>query len=118
MSETGELKAGYECPICAWPEPHSHTKEEIAERPAIDGARLAFEKQAREFMLQSYFKDARTGFWWSYPARLAREDSDYRGRGWAHRYAPQGNYSNEFVNVMWLFWRKAWLAARAIDRDE
>lgn len=110
MDRTDDLGT-FACPICAWPKPHAHTPEEIAERPAIDWARLEFEKQAREFMAGSFFNGPRTGFWWAYPAHLARQTEDKYGIGWAARDYPQGPYTNEFVQIMWVFWRMAWLAA-------
>lgn len=109
-----ETRGTFACPICGWPEPHHHTAAEIAERPLIEGARLAFEKEAREFMMGPIFKGPRTGHWWAYEAELARthEPDGLGGIGWAARGAPSGPYLNEFVEVMWQFWRMAWRAAR------
>lgn len=111
-----EASGTFECPICAWPEPHSHTGEEIAERPYIDGARKAFEAEALEFMRRDYFKDARTGYWWGYDAYAARRTEtepgwDAKFHGWAQRDYPSGRYSNEFVEVQWQLWKMAWLAS-------
>ncbi len=113
MSE--ELRATFACPICAWPEPHPHSAEEIAERPAIDGARAAFEKEAREFMAGEYFKGPRTGYWWAFEAEMARRTDDGDYHGWAQRAYGWGPYLNEFVEVMWQFWRMAWLSARRVS---
>jgi hypothetical protein len=116
MSETTEPTWTMACPICAWPEPHSHTAEEIADRPAIDWARLAFEKQAPKLMLSPVLKPIRTGFSWIDEAHLARWKDEYPGGkkylGWAAREHPSGPYSDPFVQTMWLFWREAWMAAR------
>lgn len=116
--ERATVRGTTECPICGWPEPHFHTPEEIAQRPGIDGARMAFEREAREFMMRPHFKGVRTGFWWAFDAELARtsEASELGGPRWAHGWSqrdwPAGRYSNEFVEVMWQFWRMAWLSSR------
>ena len=102
-----EAAGTHECPICAWPEPHHHTPEDVALRPAIDGARKAFEEHAREFMFRADFDSYLTGFWWAFDAEHARKDN-----GWAMRSHPGGPYMHQAVETMWQFWRMTWLLAR------
>ena len=77
METVTELRGTTICPICGYGEPHSHTPSEVAERPYIDGARVAFEKDAHEFMRRDYFKGARTGFWWGFDAEQARRSDEW-----------------------------------------
>lgn len=122
-----ELRGTFDCPICGWPTPHSHTHDEIAERPQIDGARTAFEREAHEFLKSKIFEHMRTGYWWGLPAEMARisesgplratdgdllEPAKYAFNGWSQRCWPQGPYSNDYVEIMWRFWRIAWLSAK------
>lgn len=104
----------FDCPVCGWPEVHAHNDYELVERPYIDGARTAFEKEAREFMLRSYFNGLRTGFNWGNKAERARTlaSGAIHQSDWAARQWPQGLYVHTFVNVMWELWCKAWLSAR------
>lgn len=103
----------YQCPVCGWDTPHSHTASELAERPAIDGARIAFEEHFQKWVAGNYSRFRNmglTGFFWSYPARICNKDDG----SWCQRESYNGAYKNHFVNEMWLFWRKAWLAAKGV----
>lgn len=110
----GKAEGTFECPICGWPEPHSHSAEEIAQRPAIDGARMAFEKLGRKFIAEhnwNYFRNTMTGYWWGYEGERARSE-DGNAYGWARRDSWTGRYTHDFTQIMWMFWRAAWMAAR------
>src|SRR5712672_484927 len=121
LEPTGvEPRGTFNCPICNWPEPHSHSEAEIAERPWIDGCRAAFEKEGREFMNQYHFNDVRTGYWWARTADKARTKEEIPppfkpgnyGYGWGVRTWSNGPYYHELVEAMWQFWKKAWMTAK------
>lgn len=115
LSEKRDLHGTSECPICGWNEPHAHSAAEILERPAIDWARLSFEREARSFLSGVRFKGVRTGFYWAWDGNTgsARGTQDDIYHGWAARQSPTGNYLHEFTQLMWTFWRMAWVSSRS-----
>lgn len=115
--EETKLVGTYECPICAWPEPHAHSKFEIAQRPFIDGARAAFEERMVSFLKRpEFFSHMSRELSRSIPvaSRVGQHASISRAHGdWAYRMAPDGSsYHNEIVQTLWELWRDAWMTAR------
>lgn len=107
MSET---QGTYNCPICAWPEPHSHDATELTARPQIDGCRASFEVYVQEFVTKDRLMWSQAkGMMWDFPALHAR---DHQERGWARRCTPTGSYEEQLVEALWQFWRVSWMAAR------
>lgn len=115
VTDSGDGADGtFDCPVCGWPEIHSHNDYELVERPYIDGARIAFEKEARTFMLRPYFTGLRRGYNWGEEAKNARgiANGAIHLSDWAARQWPQGLYVHSFVEVMWELWRRSWISAR------
>lgn len=93
-----QIRASMECPVCGIDYPHSHTVEELSDRPYIHGARAAFERTAGaiEPLFATKVGWSPTAGWRSPPERVS----------------PGGAYTNGLVDVMWRLWRAAWIEAR------
>lgn len=91
------------CPICGYGEPHHHTADEIAQRPQIDGARVAFERFA-QFCLTPFIHldpEAPKG-------AINWHNVDWL-EGWAARHGPTGDYRLQVVQAAWVFFRAGWV---------
>lgn len=111
-----ELRGTYNCPICDWPEPHSHGPSEIAQRPAIDGVRKAFEERMVDYLRRPEFGETAFGRHHHLANRVGQAAQYAREHGdWAYRMAPAGPYHNEKVQTFWEVWLSAWLAARKVQ---